>query len=198
MAAGRHLPMYIVIAMVFATWFGAETVLGISATFLEEGLRGLLSDPFGASLCLILFGLFFARHALPHEPADHRRLLPPALRPHGRGHRSASRSSLSYLGWVSAQITALGLVFNILSEGVDLHSARHADRRRDRAASTRCTAACGRWRSPTFFQMTVIVIGLFYIAWLVADMAGGVGAVVGHAEAAGKFNFWPELSLRRP
>ena len=38
--AGRNLPMAFVLAMVFATWFGAETVLGISATFLEEGFRG--------------------------------------------------------------------------------------------------------------------------------------------------------------
>jgi Na+/proline symporter len=58
--AGRHLPMAVVLAMVFATWFGAETVLGISATFLEEGFRGLISDPLGASLCLVLFGLIFA------------------------------------------------------------------------------------------------------------------------------------------
>jgi len=60
-AAGRHLPLYIVVATVFATWFGSETVLGISATFTEEGMRGLWSDPFGAALCLILVGLFFAR-----------------------------------------------------------------------------------------------------------------------------------------
>ena len=59
--AGRHLPMMVVVAMVFATWFGAETVLGISATFLEEGMIGLISDPLGASLCLVLFGLLFAR-----------------------------------------------------------------------------------------------------------------------------------------
>lgn len=37
--AGRNLPFIIIFAMVFATWFGAETVLGISATFLEEGLK---------------------------------------------------------------------------------------------------------------------------------------------------------------
>ena len=30
--AGRSLPLYIVIATVFATWFGSETVLGIPAT----------------------------------------------------------------------------------------------------------------------------------------------------------------------
>jgi len=59
--AGRNMPMAVVIAMVFATWFGAETVLGVSATFLEEGLRGLISDPFGAAMCLVIFGLIFAR-----------------------------------------------------------------------------------------------------------------------------------------
>lgn len=59
--AGRSLPMIVVVAMVFATWFGAETVLGIPATFLSENLGGTISDPFGASLALILFGLFFAR-----------------------------------------------------------------------------------------------------------------------------------------
>src|ERR1700740_456304 len=59
--AGRALPMYVVTATVFATWFGSETVLGIPATFLEEGLGGVVADPFGASLCLVLVGLFFAR-----------------------------------------------------------------------------------------------------------------------------------------
>ena len=45
----------------FATWFGSETVLGIPAKFLNEGLRGVVADPFGSSMCLILVGLFFAR-----------------------------------------------------------------------------------------------------------------------------------------
>ena len=58
--AGRHLPFYMVTATVFATWFGSETVLGIPATFLNEGLKGVVADPFGSSLCLILVGLFFA------------------------------------------------------------------------------------------------------------------------------------------
>ena len=60
-SAGRSLPMMVVIAMVFATWFGAETVLGIPATFMEDNLGGLISDPFGTTLCLILFGLLLAR-----------------------------------------------------------------------------------------------------------------------------------------
>ncbi|MFX6250131.1 hypothetical protein ABTF88_19060, partial [Acinetobacter baumannii] len=56
--AGRSLPFYVVTATVFATWFGSETVLGIPAVFLKEGLSGVVSDPFGSSLCLILVGLF--------------------------------------------------------------------------------------------------------------------------------------------
>lgn len=34
--AGRGLPLYIVIATTFATWFGSETVLGTSSTFQEK------------------------------------------------------------------------------------------------------------------------------------------------------------------
>ena len=35
--AGHHLPLPFIIATVFATWFGSETVLGIPAKFLGEG-----------------------------------------------------------------------------------------------------------------------------------------------------------------
>src|SRR3569832_1736184 len=59
--AGRSLPMYVVTATVFATWFGSEAVLGSSSAFVKEGEKGVVADPFGSSLCLILVGLFFAR-----------------------------------------------------------------------------------------------------------------------------------------
>ena len=58
--AGRHLPLYMIVTTTFATWFGSETVLGIPAKFVEGGLNGVVADPFGAGICLILVGLFFA------------------------------------------------------------------------------------------------------------------------------------------
>ena len=58
--AGRHLPLYMIITTTFATWFGSEIVLGVPAKFIEGGLRGVVEDPFGAGMCLILVGLFFA------------------------------------------------------------------------------------------------------------------------------------------
>src|SRR3972149_10491242 len=60
-AAGRSLPLYMSITTVFATWFGAETVLAVSSTFVKDGLRGIVADPFGFSMCLLFVGLFFAR-----------------------------------------------------------------------------------------------------------------------------------------
>ena len=58
--AGRSLPLAVVIATTFATWFGSETVLGVSARFVDGGLGSVVEDPFGASMCLVLVGLFFA------------------------------------------------------------------------------------------------------------------------------------------
>ncbi len=59
--AGRRMPTYVVASGLFATWFGSETVMGASSEFVEKGLLGVIEDPFGASLCLLLIGLFFAR-----------------------------------------------------------------------------------------------------------------------------------------
>ncbi|NMG54659.1 sodium:solute symporter family protein [Aromatoleum aromaticum] len=190
-AAGRHLPLYIVTATVFATWFGSETVLGISATFIDEGLRGLWSDPFGASLCLILVGLFFARPLYRMNLltlGDYYRLR------YGRTVEVLCSIAIvvSYLGWVAAQITALGLVFNILSDGA---ISNEAGMMIGAAVVLVYTLFGGMWSVALtdFMQMIVIIAGLFYIAWLVGDMAGGVGTVVGHASAAGKLNFLPAL-----
>jgi len=188
--AGRSLPMFMVIAMVFATWFGAETMLGVPATFIEENLGGLISDPFGASFCLIFFGLFFAR------PLYRRNLL--TLGDFYRERYGEKVEivvglaiALSYLGWVSAQITALGLVFNVLSAdqvsmemGIIIGST----------IVLLYTLFGGMWSVAltTFVQMVVIVLGLVWISFLVSEQTGGVVPVIQHAQAAGKFEFWPE------
>lgn len=192
--AGRHLPFYIVIATVFATWFGAEAVLGIPATFLEEGLHGIVADPFGAALCLILVGLFFAR------PLYRMNLLTVGdfyRKRFGRTVETATTLAIviSYLGWVGAQITALGLVFNVLSEG---EISRVAGMWIGSSTILIYTLFGGMWAVAItdFLQMIIIVIGMLWIGGEVSSMAGGVGVVVDHAAKAGMFNFWPALDLK--
>ncbi len=191
--AGRHLPIYVVFAAVFATWFGAETVLGISATFVKEGMGGLVSDPFGASLCLILFGLFFAR------PLYRMNLLTIGDFYRQRYNRPVELATsiciaLSYLGWVSAQITALGLVFNVLSQGAISPALGMII---GASVVLVYTLFGGMWSVAvtTFVQMIIIVLGLLYIAWLVAGMAGGAATVINHAASSNKFEFLPRLNV---
>jgi len=182
--AGRNLPMAFVLAMVFATWFGAETVLGISATFLEEGFRGLISDPLGASICLVVFGLVFAR------PLYRMNLM--TLGDYFRIRYNRQTELLlsiciivSYLGWVSAQITALGLTFNVLSN--DLIST-HQGMLIGAGVVLIYTLFGGMWSVAltTFVQMIVIVIGLLLVANNAAEQAGGVASVIAKASAEGK------------
>jgi Na+/proline symporter len=192
--AGRSLPLSIVTATVFATWFGSETVLGIPATFLREGLGGVIADPFGSSMCLILVGLFFAR------PLYRMKLLTIGDFYRNRFGRAVEVLAtlcivLSYLGWVAAQIAALGLVFNVVSDGAMSQATGMIV-----GASTVLiyTLWGGMWSVAItdFVQMIVIVIGMLYIGWDVSQMTGGVGAVVQHAAGAGKFaTFWPGMSV---
>src|SRR3954470_865949 len=114
--AGRHLPLYMIITTTFATWFGSETVLGIPAKFAAGGLKAVVEDPFGSSLCLVLVGVFFAgklyRMTLLTISDYYRERF-------GRGVEVACSLIIigDQVGWVAAKVTALGLVFNLLSEG---------------------------------------------------------------------------------
>jgi len=187
--AGRNLPLPIVTATVFATWFGAETVLGISATFVKEGLSGVVADPFGASLCLIIAGLFFA-------PLLYRmNLLTIGDYYRARYNRNVELIMtlcimISYLGWVSAQVTALGLVFNMVSGGAVSHQSGMVIG----TGIVLCyTMFGGMWSVALldFVQMTVIMAGMLLIGVLVSGDAGGVSHVVDHAQAAGKLQLFP-------
>lgn len=59
--AGRSLGPLLGTFSIFATWFGAETVVGSSGAIYSEGLSGGHADPFGYGLCLVLMGAFLAR-----------------------------------------------------------------------------------------------------------------------------------------
>jgi Na+/proline symporter len=193
-AAGHSLPLPVVTATVFATWFGAEAVLGVPATFLKEGLGGIVSDPFGSSMCLILVGLFFARHLY------NRRMLTIGdffREKYGRTVEVLVTLCIvvSYLGWVAAQIKALGLVFNVVSDG---SISQTAGMLIGAGSVLIYTLFGGMWSVAItdFIQMIIIVIGMLYISGEMTMQTGGVGVVIEHASAAGLFsNFWPDMNL---
>jgi SSS family solute:Na+ symporter len=189
LVAGRSLPLYMNTATVFATWFGAETVLSVSATFAKDGLGGIAGDPFGASACLVLAALFFARvfyrmNLLTIGDFYKKR--------YGKGVEVLTSLAIaaSYLGWTSAQMTALGLVIHVLSGGA---LALNTSIMLGAAVVLVYTIFGGMW-SVAFtdlFQTVVILIGLTLVAFLVGGQAGGLDKVVAQAAADGKFAFFP-------
>lgn len=187
--AGRHLPFYMVTATVFATWFGSETVLGISSEFLKGGFANIIADPFGSALCLILVGLFFA------GPLYKMKLLTIGDYYKVRyGRKVEVITSLaiivSYLGWVAAQITALGLVFNVISGG---QISQEWGMWFGMSTVLLYTVFGGMWAVAVtdFIQMIVVCFGLLYIGYDFSSTVGGVAPVLAQASAEGKFNFFP-------
>lgn len=189
-AAGHSLPMYIVTATVFATWFGSEAVLGIPATFLKEGMEGIVSDPFGSSMCLILVGLFFARHLYSKKYLTIGDFF---KEKYGRTVEVLITLCIvvSYLGWVSAQIKALGLVFNVVSGDT---ISQEWGMIIGAGSVLIYTLFGGMWSVAItdFVQMIIIVLGMLYIGYEVAGMTGGVDVVIAHAAAADKLNILPD------
>ena len=192
--AGRSLPLYVTMATVFATWFGSEAVLGIPATFIEDGLHGIVADPFGAGLCLIFVGVFFAARLYRMKLvtiADFYRTR------YGKTVEILVSIAIciSYLGWVSAQIVALGLVINIVTMQVIPFEIGMVV---GLAAVMLYTLIGGMWAVAItdFFQMAIILIGLCAVAWVVAGrFDGGAMEIINHAAQNDKFVFWPEWTL---
>ncbi len=188
--AGRHLPLPVVIATVFATWFGAEAIFGVSATFVTKGLNGVAADPFGASMCLVLAGFFFSTQLYKLNIitlGDFYRM---------RYNRTVEVLTtiaivISYLGWVAAQIKALGLIFNIITHGA---VSEDAGMILGTAIVLTYTTFGGMLSVAVldFVQMIVVIGGLLYIGSIVAEMTGGVAPVIEHARAAGKLDFFPK------
>ena len=187
--AGRRLPLIMVVTTTFATWFGAETVMGIPAKFVQGGLNALVEDPFGAGMCLILVGVFFAAKLYRLNLltiGDYYRAR------FGKGIEVFCSAAiiLSYLGWVAAQITALGLVFSVLTHGAMSETVGMIVG----TLAVLIYVVVGGFLAVAitdFIQMIVLVIGLTIIAVFSAQLAGGVAPVLAMATKADLWRFAP-------
>jgi solute:Na+ symporter, SSS family len=192
MVAGRSLPLYMNFACVFATWFGAETLLSISATFAKDGLTAVSGDPFGAAVCLAFVALFFARAFYRMD------LLTIGDFYHKRYGKTVEvftslAITISYLGWTSAQLTALGLVLWVLGKDYFGPDGLNQAILIGAFIVFIYTVFGGMWSVALtdLVQTAAIVIGLIIVAILLGNEAGGFSTVIQHAHREGKFQFFP-------
>jgi SSS family solute:Na+ symporter len=191
MLAGRSLPIVLSSAALFATWFGSETVFGASSEFLKGGLYAVIEDPFGASLCLLLFGLFFARKLYNMNLltlGDFFKLR--------YGKRTELVASLClappYVGYIAAQLVAMGLILNVVT-GMELWMGVISSA----VVVTLYTYIGGMWAISItdFIQSIIIILGLLVLAIILANKAGGVATVLSEVPTE-NFRFFPKLESK--
>jgi SSS family solute:Na+ symporter len=185
--AGRRLPLLIAASALFATWFGSETIMGASAAFVEDGLIGVVEDPFGAALCLILVGMFFARPLYRLNILTFNDFF--RIR-YGRAAELISAFFMipSYFGWIAAQLVAMAIVFNVLTgfplwAGIVVFTM----------VVTLYTFIGGMWAvSITDFVQTLMILGgLLFLAYSLFDDIGGWEPLAKNIEP-GFFRFLPD------
>lgn len=191
MLAGRSLPLMLSSTAMFATWFGSETVFGASSEFLQDGLYGVIEDPFGASLCLTLFGMFYVRklynlnlltlgdffkvkYDKKTELVASLFLAPP------------------YVGYIAAQLVAMGLILHVVT-GMILWEAVAISA----IVVTIYTYIGGMWAITItdFIQTIIIIAGLVVVAVLMGIKAGGVANVLAEVPKE-NFKFLPAFELK--
>jgi len=109
--AGRRFGLLMVGVSVFATWFGAETVMGASGAIAEEGLAGGRADPFGYTICLIGMAIFLAYKLRAAEVMTF-----PDFMEKRFGQRAEITAAIltipTSIIWASAQLLAMGQIIS--------------------------------------------------------------------------------------
>ncbi|MFN6088982.1 MAG: sodium:solute symporter family protein [Cyclobacteriaceae bacterium] len=191
MLAGRSLPIFLSASALFATWFGSETVFGASSEFLKGGLYSVIEDPFGAALCLLLFGLFFARKLYNMNLLTLGDFFKVRF-----GNLTELVASFflapPYVGYIAAQLVAMGLIINVVTglevwQGVVISAF----------VVTFYTYIGGMWAISItdFFQSIVIVVGLLALAIILANKAGGVTVILQEVHPS-TFRFLPRWDFK--
>lgn len=112
--AGRRLPLYLAVPTVVATWFGAGSSMGVSGTVYKEGFYGVLPDPFGCSLALIIAGFFFA---VPLRRLKLTTVSDLLRKVYGREFELGATLVVLpfYVGTLASQMLAMGYIFQIVT-----------------------------------------------------------------------------------
>jgi SSS family transporter len=174
MLAGRSLPLLLGSTAMFATWFGSETVFGASSQFLEGGLYNVIEDPFGAAMCLFLFGMFFARKLYSMNLltlGDFFKIK------YGRSTELVASIFLAppYIGYIAAQLVAMGLILSVVA-GIALWQGIVFSA----IVVTLYTYTGGMWAITItdFIQTIIIIAGMLALAISLGVKAGGIEEVI--------------------
>jgi Na+/proline symporter len=181
LVAGRSLGWGLGPFTVFATWFGAESVIGAAGSVYTEGVGATSAEPFGYALCLLLMGLLFAaplwRRGLTTLADLYATRYSPAV-----ARLAAVVLIPGSLLWAAAQVRAFGQVLTVAAPDLDLALGVTVA-----ALLTIAYTSLGGMLADAvtdLVQGSVLVLSLLLLAVAVVDDTGGVAALVQSARAA--------------
>lgn len=182
LVANRSSGYFLIVGTLFATFWGAGTVLGGSGAAFEDGVMGVIEDPFAAGLALILVGVFFVKTLRKLNLKSIGELY------QIRFNRSVSYSASAlmiptYAIWTSVQLLAIGKIANVLFD-VNFMLAFLIGS----AVVVLYTVLGGIlavvWTDAV--QMIIIIIGLILIVIVGVRTVGGFDVISSNTPA----NFW--------
>ncbi len=168
--AGRKLGFWLTFGTILATWFGTGVAVGGASMAYSFGLRGVIMDPIGAGLSILLFGLFFAsmlRKLRYVTISDFFRVK------YGRAMELASLivQVIAYMGWMAALLLTFGSIFKVYlnipwEQGLILGTI----------VTIAYTTLGGLWAVALtdLIQMIIFITGLILAIPFVISAAGGL------------------------
>ncbi len=191
MLAGRSFGVGLAAASIFATWVGAEVVIGAASRVYSQGISGAQAEPFAYAAGIVAMGLVFAARLWRRgiqTLADFFR-----FRFSGRIERLAAALLIpGSVLWAAAQIRGFGQIVGSAA-GIELETALTLA-----VIAVVCYTVLGGLLADAYndaIQSTVIVAGLFGLCWVAVAEAGGIAAGFSRIEPSRWMLFPPDQSL---
>lgn len=185
LVANRSSGYFLIVGTLFATFWGGGTVLGGSGAAFNDGVMGVIEDPFAAGLALILVGIFFVKTLRKLNLTSIGELYSRRF----NKNVSYGASSLmipTYVIWTAVQLLAIGKIANVIF-GVNFMFAFLLGS----VVVVLYTVLGGLlavvWTDA--IQMIIIFIGLILIVYVGVNAVGGFDEVVRNTPD----NYWDFL-----
>ncbi len=112
LVGGRSFNLWLTTFCLFSTWFGAGTLITATDEIAHQGPVASALEPYGAGVCLILAGLFFAKPLWDLQLLTYSDFYRLKFGPKAE-LVTVILTIPSYVGWIAVQMIALAQILSV-------------------------------------------------------------------------------------